>query len=1034
MFPSWIGVPKVLVFRLANIEWAGEKRGDLNLKRIDEQATGSGRGVLETFGFAELVVDMSFSKAPLKRFNDPSGCAPSPGAYDVKTSEVLKGPKESQKNDKDLKMLEKEVRVLVQERGTQDKRIQDLEAELEKMEAKLNAAVREKTSLSASNASLEKQLIELTKTNELLKSKFSEDSNQKNMRILSLELMKLRNKREAKMRSMLAKQEGMEMKLQVTQKNLEESQGKIAQLEGKLVSIEKEKTDEKSETEKLLEYIEEISCASDQVEKYKLDIAQLEENLKEKNHQVLSLKQSLEENVALLSEQVEDLNAKCQLLEKEKEDLINRDRERDENLNAEIRNLKERSSLEKQEHEELQQKVLQIDSLLQQEKELSSGLQQKLCSFQEEMIKERSLFEEELKQALEELDKLQQKEEKAETLVKQLEEEAESRAEKLKLLEEKLKGKEAELEESGAAHSQAILLLQERYNGTVQNLEDVTARFESYKALTASEIEDLKLENLALQEKVAKAEKSAEDVQHQILATENANQEYARVLLELQTKSALKEAEVKEITISSLKKITDLQNQLKQQGEDFKKQLEEEEARSFCSAFPLQLDAFEAEKQALLNEHGEAQEQLNKLRDSYAKLLGHQNLKQKIKHVVKLKDDNSQLKSEVSKLRAQLAKRKQSEAKLQDELNKVLGIKRFDPSKAFLHESKENFVLKTPLKEGPPAFINPQNISGPGNKNVNAQEEVNIPNRRVLVTGATGLLGRAVYKEFQQNNWHAVGCGFRRARPKFEQVNLLDSNAVHHIIYDFQPHVIVHCAAERRPDVVENQPDAASQLNVDASGNLAKEAAAIGAFLIYISSDYVFDGTNPPYREEDIPSPLNLYGKTKLEGEKAVLENNLGAAVLRIPVLYGEVEKLEESAVTVMFDKVQFSNKSANMDHWQQRFPTHVRDVATVCRQLAEKRMLDPSIKGTFHWSGNEQMTKYEMACAIADAFNLPSSHLRPITDSPVLGAQRPRNAQLDCSKLETLGIGQRTPFRIGIKESLWPFLIDKRWRQTVFH
>lgn len=52
--------------------------------------------------------------------------------------------------------------------------------------------------------------------------------------------------------------------------------------------------------------------------------------------------------------------------------------------------------------------------------------------------------------------------------------------------------------------------------------------------------------------------------------------------------------------------------------------------------------------------------------------------------------------------------------------------------------------------------------------------------------------------------------------------------------------------------------------------------AAIGAFLIYISSDYVFDGTNPPYREEDIPNPLNLYGKTKLEGEKAVLENNLG--------------------------------------------------------------------------------------------------------------------------------------------------------------
>ncbi|KAL4684060.1 hypothetical protein H8959_021754 [Pygathrix nigripes] len=627
--------------------------------------------------FLELAVNMSFPKAPLKRFNDPSGCAPSPGAYDVKTSEVLKGPvsfqksqrfkqqkeskqnlnvdkdttlpasarkvksseskKESQKNDKDLKILEKEIRVLLQERGAQDRRIQDLETELEKMEARLNAALREKT-----------------------------------------------------------------------------------------VSIEKEKIDEKSETEKLLEYIEEISCASDQVEKYKLDIAQLEENLKEKNDEILSLKQSLEKNIVILSKQVEDLNAKCQLLEKEKEDHVNRNREHNENLNAEMQNLKQKLILEQQEREKLQQKQLQVDSLLQQEKELSSSLHQKLCSFQEEMVKEKNLFEEELKQALDELDKLQQKEEQAERLVKQLEEEAKSRAEELKLLEGKLKGKEAELEKSSAAHTQATLLFQEKYNSTVQSLEDVTAQFESYKALTASEIEDLKLENSSLQETVAKAGKNAEDVQHQILATESSNQEYARMLLDLQTKSALKETEIKEITVSFLQKITDLQNQLKQQEEDFRKQLEDEEGRKAgkenttaelteeinkwrllyeelynkTKPFQLQLDAFEAEKQALLNEHGAAQEQLNKIRDSYAKLLGHQNLKQKIKHVVKLKDENSQLKSEVSKLRCQLAKKKQSETKLQEELNKVLGIKHFDPSKAFHHESKENFALKTPLKEG----------------------------------------------------------------------------------------------------------------------------------------------------------------------------------------------------------------------------------------------------------------------------------------------------------------------------------------------
>ncbi|XP_023384416.1 hyaluronan mediated motility receptor [Pteropus vampyrus] len=711
---------------------------------------------------------MSFPKAPLKRFNDPSGCAPSPGAYDVKTSEVLKGPvfqksqrfkkqkesqqnftvdkdttlpasarkvktlglkKESQKNDKDLKILEKEIRALVQERGAQDKRIQDLEAELEKVEAKLSAAVREKTSLSASNTTLEKQLTELSRTNELLKSKFSEDGNQKNMRILSLELMKLRNKRETKMRSVMAKQQGVEVKLQVTQKNLEESQGKIAQLEGKLVSIEKEKIDEKSETEKLLEYIEEISYTADQVEKYKLDIAQLEENLKEKNHEVLSLKQSLEENV-ILSKQVEDLNAKCHLLEKEKEDLINKGREREENLNSEMQNLKQKFILEKQEHEKLQQKELQIDLFLQQEKVVHYNIKllATVCLF----FKSHTHYRMNLTSCL-------------------------------SCPSVKLILKEAELEKSNATHSQATLLLQERCNSMVQNLGEVTAQFESYKALSASEIEDLKLENSSLKEKVTEAEKSAEDIQHQILATESSNQEYARYVVERKSShthgftitvifnvvesqllsdtqgyyKALSASEIEDLKLenTSLKeKVTeaeksaeDIQHQIlaaessnqeyaskvldyrKAGKENSVAELTEEmnkwrllyeELYNKTKPFQLQLDAFEAEKQALLNEHGAAQEQLNKLRDSYAKLLGHQNLKQKIKHVVKLKDENSQLKSEVSKLRSQLAKKKQSERKLQEELNKVLGIKHFDPSKAFLHESKENFALKTPLKEG----------------------------------------------------------------------------------------------------------------------------------------------------------------------------------------------------------------------------------------------------------------------------------------------------------------------------------------------
>ncbi|XP_066502718.1 methionine adenosyltransferase 2 subunit beta isoform X1 [Hoplias malabaricus] len=314
------------------------------------------------------------------------------------------------------------------------------------------------------------------------------------------------------------------------------------------------------------------------------------------------------------------------------------------------------------------------------------------------------------------------------------------------------------------------------------------------------------------------------------------------------------------------------------------------------------------------------------------------------------------------------------------------------------------------------------------------QEDVYTPYKRVLVTGATGLLGRTVYKEFQNNDWDALGCGYNRARPRFLRCNLLDEDAVRSVIQDFQPHVIIHCAAERRPDVVEHHTEAALNLNVHACATLAKEAA--GIFLLYISTDYVFDGRNPPYGENDAPNPLNMYGKSKLEGEREILRHCPGAAVLRVPILYGEVEKVEESAVSVLWDRVQEGAESCTIDHCQQRFPTYTSDVARVCRNLAERALQDPSIRGIFHYSGKEQMTKYEMACAIADAFNLPSSHLIPLTEQPTgAGAQRPQNAQLECSRLELLGLSiEPTPFKTAIRDSLWPFLHDKRWRQTVFH
>lgn len=280
-------------------------------------------------------------------------------------------------------------------------------------------------------------------------------------------------------------------------------------------------------------------------------------------------------------------------------------------------------------------------------------------------------------------------------------------------------------------HSSAVRQIQEEHSNTLCKLGKTLAEFESYKKTSAEEICSLKVENTSLQEQIAELKKTSQDnlqlLQEAEYTKDKAKEECARMLLEAQTKLALKEAEAERTRESCLAQITKLQEKLKEQTEDPQKKLEADQRsrKSVCEdmtsslkeeiktwrnlyeelhnktkPFQRQLDAFEAEKNALLSEHGAAQEELNKLSDAYAKLLGHQNQKQKIKHVMKLKEENTHLKQDVSKLRALLAKQKQANRDLQEQLCAIQGIRRFDPSKAFQHGSKENISPRTPLKEG----------------------------------------------------------------------------------------------------------------------------------------------------------------------------------------------------------------------------------------------------------------------------------------------------------------------------------------------
>jgi len=292
---------------------------------------------------------------------------------------------------------------------------------------------------------------------------------------------------------------------------------------------------------------------------------------------------------------------------------------------------------------------------------------------------------------------------------------------------------------------------------------------------------------------------------------------------------------------------------------------------------------------------------------------------------------------------------------------------------------------------------------------------------KVLITGASGLLGRQLLKTFRSSGCESVlGLCHSRPGPDLVTHDLLDAAATRDLVAREKPSHIVHAAAQRFPDKVEAQFEQAQALNITATRVLAEAGRSVGAKIFYISTDYVFDGASPPFGAEDEPRPLNKYGLTKLEGEKEVLaadsDNNV---VLRVPVLYGEVETLGESAVTTLLTASRRSGTPAKMSSYEVRCPSHTRDIAEIVRDLVARSEAGVRISGVYQWSGLEKLSKWDMVKVVADVAGLEElGHLEEVKEASP-GAPRPRDVEMDRSRLLDLGIKHHTDFREGVREAL---------------
>ncbi|KAF9297733.1 hypothetical protein BGZ74_009673 [Mortierella antarctica] len=251
---------------------------------------------------------------------------------------------------------------------------------------------------------------------------------------------------------------------------------------------------------------------------------------------------------------------------------------------------------------------------------------------------------------------------------------------------------------------------------------------------------------------------------------------------------------------------------------------------------------------------------------------------------------------------------------------------------------------------------------------------------RVIVTGASGLLGRAVAKEFKDAGHEVIGLAFSRAKGDLKKLDLEDSPAVEAFVDHEKP---------------DDWHAMAKKLNVQVPGLLADLTNDRGILLIYISTDYVFDGTNPPYDVRDKANPLNLYGQTKYDGELEIKKMNPAAIILRVPILYGATEYNGESAVNALIDNVK-DGKAASMDHYAIRYPTNVK-----------VRLEKVFISGILHFSNEEKYTKYEICEVIARILGVSLDHLQANSSAPPkdAGTTRPYDCHLSNRCLNGIGI-----------------------------
>jgi len=271
---------------------------------------------------------------------------------------------------------------------------------------------------------------------------------------------------------------------------------------------------------------------------------------------------------------------------------------------------------------------------------------------------------------------------------------------------------------------------------------------------------------------------------------------------------------------------------------------------------------------------------------------------------------------------------------------------------------------------------------------------------KVLFTGITGLLGK-YFLNTKQPGYEIIGT-YNKNAPEIEEnilkLDITQREEVISFINEVKPQIVVHAASIGNVDYCETHKEEAYKVNVEGTKNVLDACLNEGAKIVFASSNAIYDGTNPPYDEKSKVNPLDVYGKTKVEGEELIKKSNAPYVILRLMTMYGWPQKGGRSnPVSWVIEQLK-NKKPINVVNDIFNNHLYAEQAAEVLWEIIESN----KDKEVYNIAGGECISRYDLAVKVSQVFNLDSTLITPVKNDFFKSiAPRPKNTCFSTSKIE---------------------------------